>query len=340
VKSNIPTIFVVGSSRSGTTMTGRILNKHPEVFTFNELHFYEQLWQEPDQTKKINIEKATALLNTLFSTQRDGYFLRKADDQYKPASEKIINNLKSELFPHELYKAFLTHETERNRKKISCEQTPGYVYYTDWISAHFENPKFIHIVRDPRDVFLSQKNRWKRRKFSGNKVPFQQTLRQWINYHPITIAKLWTGANAKIQQNKAKPFYYIIKYENLLTQAEIEVKKICEFIGIAFYDQMIQIPNIGSSLQQDKPDLLGIDKSKINGWKKGGLNPTEIYICQHICKKVMKENAYELEKASPNILLLMYYFAIFPLMGFLALILSFKRVKNIKESFKRRFNQD
>ena len=34
-------IFIVGSSRSGTTMMGRILSNHKDVFTFKELHFLE-----------------------------------------------------------------------------------------------------------------------------------------------------------------------------------------------------------------------------------------------------------------------------------------------------------
>ncbi len=37
-------IFVVGSSRSGTTMMGRILDKHPSIFTFRELHFFGTIW--------------------------------------------------------------------------------------------------------------------------------------------------------------------------------------------------------------------------------------------------------------------------------------------------------
>lgn len=332
-----PTIFVVGSSRSGTTMTGRMLTKHPDIFTFNELHFYEQLWKEKDQTKKLSHSEALHLLNTLFSTQRDGYFLRKADAKYTSESEELLKKYPS-LFPHELYKIFLDYEVNNNHKKIGCEQTPRNIYYVDSILTHFLHPKFIHIVRDPRDVFLSQKNRWKRRKFSEKNVPLQQTIRQWINYHPITIGKLWTGANKMIALHQTKPYYYVIKYENLLADAKTESQKICDFIGIPFTDEMIRIPHIGSSLRQDKPNQLGIDKSKINGWKKGGLNNTEIYICQQICKKMMLENGYEIEKIIPNPFLLVYYYGIFPIMGVLALLFSFNRVKNVRESIKRRFN--
>lgn len=336
---NVSTIFIVGSSRSGTTMTSRMLNKHTNIFTFNELHFYEQLWREQDQTKILNQQQAIELLNILFSTQRDGYFLKTADTKYSIESEEIIKQLNGhkKLFPHELYKAFLQYEVSKNNKTIGCEQTPRNVYYIDSIITHFQNPKFIHIVRDPRDVLLSQKNRWKRRKFSGNTVPFKQTMRQWINYHPITIGKLWTGANKTIYLHKNKPYYYVVKYENLLMQPEEEAKKICTFIGIPFQKEMIKIPHIGSSLREDKPNQLGIDKSKISGWRKGGLNPTEIFICQRICKNIMIENGYEIENVKPNPFLLLYYYGIFPIMGFMALAFSFSRIKNLRESIKRRF---
>ena len=42
--SNTKQIFVVGSSRSGTTMMGRILGNHSDVFTFKELHFFGTIW--------------------------------------------------------------------------------------------------------------------------------------------------------------------------------------------------------------------------------------------------------------------------------------------------------
>ncbi|MGY8951594.1 MAG: sulfotransferase, partial [Flavobacteriales bacterium] len=37
-------IFIVGSSRSGTTMMGRILANHSDIFTFKELHFFGTIW--------------------------------------------------------------------------------------------------------------------------------------------------------------------------------------------------------------------------------------------------------------------------------------------------------
>ena len=57
--SDTKQIFIVGSSRSGTTMLGRILAKNLEIFTFRELHFFGTLWtsnSNQESTKKDQIE--------------------------------------------------------------------------------------------------------------------------------------------------------------------------------------------------------------------------------------------------------------------------------------------
>jgi hypothetical protein len=74
VISNGPMIFIVGNSRSGTTMTGRILGNHPDIFTFGELHFFEQLWSPKDKGTVLSDAEAIGLIARLLCTQREGYF--------------------------------------------------------------------------------------------------------------------------------------------------------------------------------------------------------------------------------------------------------------------------
>ena len=40
---SISYVFIVGNSRSGTTMMSRVFGNHPEIHAFNELHFFGNL---------------------------------------------------------------------------------------------------------------------------------------------------------------------------------------------------------------------------------------------------------------------------------------------------------
>lgn len=71
-------IFVVGNSRSGTTMLGRILGRASDVFTFNVLHFFEQMWQPQIPAERIKQETAIEYAARLMAVQRDGYYTRPA----------------------------------------------------------------------------------------------------------------------------------------------------------------------------------------------------------------------------------------------------------------------
>ena len=76
--SNTKQIFVVGSSRSGTTMMGRILGNHSDVFTFKELHFFGTIWTN-NSNQDLNRKKQIDLLSRLLCIQEDGLFNYNTD---------------------------------------------------------------------------------------------------------------------------------------------------------------------------------------------------------------------------------------------------------------------
>ncbi len=39
-------VFVVGAPRTGTTLVKEILNRHPDVHLFDEVHFFERVWDD------------------------------------------------------------------------------------------------------------------------------------------------------------------------------------------------------------------------------------------------------------------------------------------------------
>ena len=329
-------IFVVGSGRSGTTMMGRILGNHSEVFTFNEIHYLGWLSSVSKMHQLISKQEAVMLLSELFAIQEDGIFLKKDPKNFYAKAEKCLK-VKENLQEVEVYKLLLETITVENNRQVACEQTPKNIFYINELLNAFPNAKFIHIVRDSRDVLLSQKNKWKRRFLGASKIPLKEAVRSYMNYHPITSAKFWKSAVEHGCKMENHPRVLKVKYEDVLLNSEEEIKAICRFLGLNFEKKMLAVPNIGSSTEEDKDGELKIDQSKISKWKKGGLNNAEIFLAQLITKKVMRTYQYPLKQFTFPPICIIFYLFTFPIKAGLALLLNLKRIGNILEMIKQRF---
>jgi hypothetical protein len=329
-------IFIVGNSRSGTTMMLRVFNNHQKLMVLNELHFFEQLWSPEDKGKTISKDAATALAQKLLLIQRKGYntgfddysfFLEEATD--------IIQNISNALTAEEVFYQFSKREIQLHHKEIICEKTPQNVFYIKEIFEIFPNARIINMVRDPRAVMLSQKNKWNRRKLGAWYITKKESLRLRINYHPITLSKLWNAAINAAKTHQHDKRVHTVIFEHLVAQPEIEIRKICKHLEIDFEPQMLDITQESSSIEPDSKEK-GFKKERVANWKKGGLNKTEIWICEQITKKNMQAHHFELSNFKPNIFQLIYYILSFPIKLFLAFLMNLNRMKNIIETLKRR----
>ena len=329
-------IFVVGNSRSGTTMMSRILGLNQDVHTFQEIHFFEWIASSEDLNKTILEDDAIKLLNKLIGIQKENFYVQKDLSIYNEESKNIITTIGEPPFSTiDIYYIFLKYWTEKNKKKIPCEQTPKNLYYINEICHNFKNAKIINMVRDPRSILLSQKNKWKRKFLGEKEMPIFESIRAWTLYHPITIAKLWTSA---INTTKDYPSEKVltIKFEQLLSNPKYYTEMICDFCDVPFSLEMLNIPQIGSSIGIDDPNKQGIDQNKSSTWKTGAISNTELYLLQTIAKKQMDEMGYTSVELKVNYLYLIYLYITFPIKISISILLNLGRMKNIFETLKRR----
>jgi hypothetical protein len=330
-------IFIVGNSRSGTTMLGRIFGNHPQVFTFGELHFFEHQVDATTVVTKAEwpADRSLALLERLLTSARDGFFAKVAPGKYRADALSILDGAKGHD-PVSAYSSFLFAETAARGRFIPCEQTPRYLFFAQEILDAFPDAVVINMVRDPRDVLLSQKNKWRRRFLGARNIPLMEALRAWANYHPYTIARLWVAAVRSAIRLSGHPRFVSIRYEDLLKQPEETIRSLCSLAGLAFSEKMLDVPQVGSSTGMDKPELRGIDGSRTGGWRKGGLTGTELAICQRVCGEEMARLGYECEKIAAATWRMWGSMALFAFKAMLALLLNLRRTRNLRETLRRR----
>ena len=328
-------IFIVGSSRSGTTMMGRILGNHSSIFTFKELHFFGTIWtnhSESNLDKKQQID----LLSRLLCIEKNGLFQQDNISDFNDRAISILAN-KNTSNPLSIYELFLEEITSYNNSFIACDQTPKNIYYLNEILSYFPNAKVINMVRDQRDVLLSQKNKWKRRFLGASAIPLSEAIRSYINYHPILSAKVWNSSleySAKFANNNR---VRVVRFEDLLVEPIPTIKELCLFLEIDFHQEMLEVPVVGSSTHHDVKNKLFIDSSKNEKWKNGGLNSAEIYLSQLVANSMMKKFNYDVEKFMFLPIFILFYFISFPIKLILAFLLNIKRMGNIFEVIEKRF---
>ncbi len=339
MKSNNKIIFIVGNSRSGTTMLGSIFGKHSDVYRFEELHFFDGLVSDIDLVNvEYSQENGLHLLRRLLTRSRDGIFASLDNSKYSRESVEILESASSSR-PIDLYNAFLNFELYRLGKSIPCKQSPRYIYSASEILSEFPNAYIINLIRDPRDVLLSQKNRWRRLFISSWYLPKIESLRLWINYHPYVMSKLWAASVSHSLKYSNNPRFTTIKFEELLSNPEATIRRLCDFVCISYQADMLNVPKVGSSINPDSPRSIGIDSSRSCRWGvDGGLTNTEITICQNVCSNLMCKFDYKcvpVENDNYRLLLTMF---MFPVKLIFALFLNFSRTKNIISYVNKRWN--
>ena len=331
-------IFIVGNARSGTTMMGCILGNHPAVYTvMNELHFFDKLWSPAATDRKLSGEETIQLAAKLLNIQANSIFFQEDTDKFQERARQIVQHLPGTQFSAvEVYAHFLHAVTAEREKRISCEQTPQYIYYLQDILSLFPDAKVIHMLRDPRDVLLSMKNKWQGRFLNKKQSNLKNSFHLWVHYHPIFTSRFWQTAIEKAERLSDDPRVYVVRFEDVLKFPDKTVTKICAFLGLKYHPDMLNVPIVSSSFIPEDPANAKIDPTRAENWKKGGLNSAELFINQIITGRLMQKFGYKPVKVFPNPFLFLWYLCSLPVKACLSFLSQIRDFSNIRDAVKRR----
>lgn len=327
-------LFIVGNSRSGTTLLMRAFNGHPRVHSINEPHFWERLYLPEEKGISLHHEAQVQLLNRLICSQRQTFQKEEDVAQYKTESEAAL--AKEEPVDKDkldVYKIFLHHETSRMTKDIPCEKTPRNVFYIAEMLERFPNARVVVITRDPRAILLSQKHKWKRKKLGAEGFPIKEQIRLRLNYHPVVMSKLWLAGVRAANVTDARVHH--IRFEDFVGKPQAVLEQLCQDLGLSFDAAMLNVPQASSSIEKDVAGATGFRKKDSQTWKKQ-LNRTEIAISDRLTASYRSQFGYSDAGIKSNAVLIGLYYLLLPFKLVLALFFNLGKYKNLLKTIKSR----
>lgn len=341
-KNSFQPIFVVGNSRSGTTLMAKILRGSRDIHVFSELHYFERLWDSSDNGE-LDSHAARELYAKLKQTMHEGLFSTKSWQSYLrgEGDSSILHRLDDKIGGFDVYRIALTIETDRYGKKRPCEQTPRYVFFLHELMREFTDARVLVMTRDPRAVLLSQKKKWRRKNIehSNKSYPLFERIRSWANYQPLVTSALWSASIKAGQKFESDPRVKHVRFEDLLSQSKQTVNDICSFLGIEYEDSMLDVASSLSPTAGQLPHRSvdkGIDPFVAEQWKKG-LGSSDIYWCERINGKYMHQLGYPITGVPPVRTKLLVDLISLPFKSGLAVFLNIGKISNIYKAFRRRF---
>jgi omega-hydroxy-beta-dihydromenaquinone-9 sulfotransferase len=294
-------VFITGASRSGTTLLSFILRNHSRIFGLRELQYFGECWDPRQGREPLSEERRLAAATTIVARQTEGILAARPDDAHEKRATQMIEQLgEGSRDPAELFAGIAAEFTKAAGKEIPCEQTPRNIFYAEALLDMYPQARIVHMIRDPRAVMASQKQRGRRRHLVRNKqaLTLWESLRTRINYHPYTMAKLWRRAAQEARRLDGRSGFMILRFEDLLTEPERTIRRLCEHIGVPFEPSMLDVGQINSSHQSAVGGARrGIHKDAIDTWRTK-LTPGEIAIAERLCGSLMSHYGYANESTA------------------------------------------
>lgn len=293
---NASPVFVVGGPRSGTTLMAKILDRHQQVFSPGESHYFEDIWARRKEIGDLQDQAALSLAVARLLTLFGRYNFPQTQSMVDAVVDKETLVEQTRALGEDygaLYYAFMSSLAGNVGKTRFCDDTPKHLYYLHTVLSFFPNAKVIGCMRDPRDFLCSYKNYWMK------KTVAQERKRLKTLYNPVITSLLWRSSSNSLLKHVnqcCRGKVLLVQYEELVQDPPEQVGRVCRFLGLDYSDELIGVETHNSSFE---PSSSGIFTTSVGRWRTY-LSPEEIWWAQTLGKDNMRLLGYEMEAVSPS----------------------------------------
>jgi sulfotransferase family protein len=288
-------IFICGHPKSGTSLLRGILDSHPQLVTYPEETVFFRRYLPAAQGKSL--EQKLALsdqhLTHIFEWNRTNPPPQQVgflDRDYSHVSAAAVRGAQRRLVAERYendgdmlsaailgYGEVVGRLTEQSRYWV--EKTPYNEFYASQIFAWWPEARCIHMVRDPRDHYLS----------------YHRKHQDWP---PDVFASSWrrsTQAAISNQLRYGTGQYLLMRYEDFTNDPEGSIGHLCSFLGIDD-DPALRNPTRagkswgGNSMFADQ--FQGISRAPVGRWHNV-LSHRDCFVIEALSSNLMDAMHYK-----------------------------------------------
>jgi hypothetical protein len=249
-------IFIVGVSRSGTTLMRRILDRHSRVAIATENHYLGHLlaWEGARYYfRRWGDLRDDAAVAELVDVIYSGEFqrrsrLRELSPYWRWLTSKVPREdieaylLASDRSERGIFEAFLRIYADRRGKAIIGEKTPAHIAYVETLLEWFPDGRVIHCIRDPRAIYVSE---LRRRMQHAVHFPYRQlAVIPAVLGRFVLLEVVWAWASAvhrhRTLQRRFPDRYRVVRFEDVVATPQDTLGSVCDFLGIALEPHMLE----------------------------------------------------------------------------------------------------
>ncbi len=282
-------IFIVGSERSGTTLLRLLLHAHPRMAIPPQTKFVRKLYKRRLLFGNLNKPRNKLRLVHWFRTHFDGNTklvdLGLESDAIEQAVAESAPTLGSALGA-----VFKTYSRKWDKARWG-DKRPYYIKHLPVLYRLYPQAQVIHLVRDGRDCVSSLMGMpWWRRGTMEAILNWQEAIRK--------------GRRARTLYSPDR--YLELKYEDLVSDPEGELRLVCRFLGEEYDPAMLEYTEIAAlavpryKLDWHERTQQKIDRTAIGKWRDK-LSPADAALIERYAGEELTERGYQLSQDLPAV---------------------------------------
>lgn len=278
-----PPLFIVGCGRSGTTLLRLMLDAHPEMAIPPESHFIPRLWGPRAASRTPAGFDTEMLIGKLLRN-------RRFRDWGVPegALRERVAALTDPDFASVIEAAFMAY-ADRHGAIRWGDKTPNYVEHIPLLAGLWPGARFVHMVRDGRDVAPSLRE-----------MP-------WAPDDFVSCARLWrerVRAGRRHRHGLDPGRYLEVRYEDLVADTEGVLTTVCTFAHLDLRPEMLRyfeasMANIPAHERVQHRHLVRPPTSGLRDWRRD-LSGRQVAVFEAVAGAELTAFGYERAVPEPS----------------------------------------